>query len=54
MDLLRPVVEVDKDVRRPKQLLQFLARDDFARTFEEQTQDLNRLLREPDPDAASA
>jgi hypothetical protein len=44
--LVEAVIEVDKDVGGPEALAEFVAGDDFAGALEEQSQELQRLLRQ--------
>jgi hypothetical protein len=41
--------EIDKDVRRPKSLLQLFAGNHLAGTFQQQSEQIVRLASEPDP-----
>ena len=47
------VIEVDEDVGGPEALTEMLAGDDVAGGFNENGQELKRLLRQPDPGSVS-
>jgi hypothetical protein len=46
------VLEIDVRVVGPEALAQLFARNQLARTFEKSSQNLNRLVGNPDPGAA--
>jgi hypothetical protein len=48
------VVEIDKYIGRPQPFPDLFAGDDFARTFQQKIQDLERLFPEPDLPPVSA
>src|ERR1700677_129316 len=52
--LIQPMIEVDKSIRRPKPLTQFVSRYHLARPLKQQGGHLNRLMGDPDPAAISA
>ncbi len=42
------MVKIDKHIGRPEASSEFFPRHNLAGSFQEQRQDLNRLLRQPD------